>query len=354
MAEKREDVNKLISNLQKIIGTVGRQSNEQLSIHRELNKVITLLSSGLARNEQDARDLISKVEKGMSLTDEVASKWASDRKVTKKDLDQILKKFAEIERVNQDIKKVSDDLNESMDDRLDKLEDEFDLSKKLFESYDEIHNAVLQSKKAVAHLGSATEGIIDGIIEKKIPEMIKTGLLSSMFDDMFNSMTSTDSLLNKIQTDAENLVNAMSGMSVNVPMSFDINSGQLDEEISKVGELIQLENQARLSGLVEFFGKNTELQDKMSRKLASQMPGCDISFDIDTGELMKANQMLVQGTLEYQNALDELDNTIIDKGILGDVSQIFLDISDLISMGVDRTAEQNSLLDNMLSKLNKS
>jgi hypothetical protein len=60
MAEQQDaKIKQLIEGLQKTIRTVGNSSKEQVQINRELLKVIALLESGLARNEEDAKALIA-------------------------------------------------------------------------------------------------------------------------------------------------------------------------------------------------------------------------------------------------------------------------------------------------------
>jgi methyl-accepting chemotaxis protein len=274
MAEQQDaKIKQLIEGLQKTIRTVGNSSKEQVQINRELLKVIALLESGLARNEEDAKALIAQVRKGLSLTDEEAQTWAKERKIAKKDLDSILIKFRKIETLHGKINDQAEDFNDSLSDTEDSLDLQIDLSARLFDSYKEINSAIDQSRKAVEKFGVGAADANKAMSQVINTTLSKRGILTSVFDDMFSSLDSASGLIQKLQDDAQTMVNNLSGISVDVPVNFDPKSGQLDAEVSQVKEMIELENTARLAGLVDFFNKNEELQKNLSRKIASSLPG---------------------------------------------------------------------------------
>lgn len=351
MAQVDPKVKQLIDSLQKTLRTVGNASKEQVTINGQLLKVITLLESGFSRNEEDAKNLIAKVKKGQQITDEVASEWAKSRKATKSDLDEIFLKFRKIEKIHLKITDTAEDLRDNIDDVNDSLDLQIDLSSKLFDSYDAVNVAIRESRKAVEKFGvGATEANV--AISKVIDSAIsRQGLISSMFNDMFSSMEGASELIGKMQQDASSMINNLSGMSVDVSLNYDAASGQLDSEISRVSDLIDIEKTARLAGLVEFFNKNEELQTKMARKMAASMSNVGFEYDIDTGNVKKAGRILEQGSEQYLSAIQQLDSLSIDMDSLSGVRDLYLDIFELMSMGNARTQDQNALLDNLNSKL---
>lgn len=352
MAQQQDpQIKQLIEGLRKTLRTVGNTSKDQIQINRELLKVIALLESGLARNEEDAKDLINRVRKGLELTDETAAEWAKSRKIAKKDLDSILIKFRQIETLHGKINDKADEYNESLEDTEDSLDLQIDLSKKLFSSYKEINSAINQSRKAVEKFGVGADDANKAMSQVINTTLAKKGILSSTFDDMFSSLEGANGLIGKLQEDARTMVNNLSGLSVDVPVNFDPKTGTLDAEVANVREMVELESKARLAGLVDFFNKNEDLQKKLSRKIAASLPGGDIQFDIDTGSIEKAGFVLLEGSEQYEKALAQLDKAAIDQNALGTVSEMYMDIFELMGKGVNRTKEENKLLDQLNSNL---
>lgn len=351
MAQTDPKIQQLIEGLQKTLRIVGNTSKDQVQINRELLKVIALLESGLVRNEEDAKDLVNRVRKGLELTDETAAEWAKSRKIAKKDLDSILIKFRQIETLHGKINDKADEYNDALEDTEDSLDLQIDLSKKLFSSYKEINSAIIQSRKAVEKFGVGADEANKAMSQVINTTIAKKGILSSVFDDMFSSLEGAEGLIGKLQEDAQTMVNNLSGLSVDVPVNFDPKTGALDSEIANVREMIELEGKARLAGLVDFFNKNEDLQQNLSRKIAASMPGSDIKFDIDTGEIKQAGFALIQGSEQYEKALSQLDQIAIDRDALGVVSEMYMDIFELIGKGVNRTAQENKLLDQLNSNL---
>ena len=127
MAKSRDeiDLKRLVDDLYKIIQTTNAQSIEQVKINKELLKVMTLLQSGFVKNEEDARKLIDDVREGLEVQDEYAIKWAKARKAEKHDIDDIIKKFREIEKLQEEEIDNAKDYIELLSDRYDLLDDEF-------------------------------------------------------------------------------------------------------------------------------------------------------------------------------------------------------------------------------------
>lgn len=342
-----QEIKKLLEGLYKVVQVTNSTSKEQIKINRELLKVMSLLQAGFAQNQEDARQLIDEVSSGLELTDEYAKKWAKARGAAKSDLDDIIDKFRQLEKLDIEAIDNAKDYIDLLQERYDLLHDETDLSSRLLKSHLEIAQAIRDSKKAAQQLGGSVIDI-DNTVEKLVRRKIDLG---SMFDDMFSSVDVAETLIGKIQDDIQSLVNNTSGSVIDFDLNFNPLTADLDKEIKDVLESVQLEKNARLDGLTEYFNRNKKLQTNLSRQMASQMSKMNLKIDIDTGDISTATGNLQKGTLEYQKVIDKLDKTINKNNISDQVQKQFSEIVNLIGLGVDRTEEQTQQMNKLLSSL---
>lgn len=347
MAEKNNEIKAMIKKLETAVLSLSSGSKDQLKINRELLKVISLLNAGFAKNKTDAQDLIDQVSKGLSLTDEEAGKWAKTRGATSKDLESIKLKFKQIEASHGRLNDSAEDFNDTLGEITDSLDDEIDLTKNLFKTYKEINEILKKSKDVVGKIGNGTISVdtaMEQILKKK-------GTLSTMFDDMFSSTQLADEMLGKLQQDSESLIDAIHGMGGSIELNFVPNSAELNRALNDMHKSVQLDNDARLAGLYQYFSENEELQRKMGMKLASEKTGGAIEFDISTGTLRTAMGELTDGTKEYQKAYEKLQGIHIDTNGAQSLQDIFVSIGALINKNVQRTADEDKLLDSLVQKL---
>jgi ElaB/YqjD/DUF883 family membrane-anchored ribosome-binding protein len=195
--QQETDVKKMLEKLYSVIKTTSEFSREQVKINRDLLKVMALLNDGFAKNASDANELISDITSGVEETDKFFQKWAKDRGATKKDLEEIQKKFRDIDDINDNIIEGSKDYIELLKERHDYLVDEGDLGKSLLKNHHEILNAVRSSKKEIQAMGGSLIGA-DEVIKKMVAKKID---FTTMFEDGFGSTEKLKGTLEKINHD---------------------------------------------------------------------------------------------------------------------------------------------------------
>jgi len=343
-----KEVKQLLEKLHSAVKTLNDTSKSLTQNNRDLLKVMALLQSGFAQSEEDAQKLIGEVKEGLEITDEYATKWAKQRKATKKDIDELIKKFRELEELDETSIENSKDYLDLLDQRYDSFKSELDITNDLLRSHQQILHAVRESKKAAQQLGGS---IID--IDKGTENLVKKKLdISGLFTGMFSEVEGVEELIAKVQGDIQTLIHNTSGTVLDLQLHFSPFSADLDKEIDKVMKSVQLEKDARMNGLDDFFDKNTQLQTNLTRKIASQMSkmkGLDI--DIDTGKITKSGVELKRGTKEYQKVVDNLSKTISKNDIGQKLQDSFKEIVQLISQGEKATEQQKKRLHELVSPL---
>ncbi len=346
MAKKDEssEIKKLIEGLYKIIQTTSSQSKEQVRINRELLKVMSLLQSGFSQNEQDARALIEHVREGLEVNDDFAQKWAKERGATKRDLEEIVKKFRELEDVEDDLIENSKDYLELLEQRYDVLDDTFDLSGKLLKNHNEILKIVRDSKNAANKLTgglSSSNEIVQQMVNKKVD-------LNQLFDRTFEQVKGLDNLLSKVQSDIDALAANVSGQYFQFDVHFNPLTKDLDKEVQTILANIDNEKNARIEGLKTYFTMNKKLQDQMIKQMAADLQGLDIKIDIDTGDIRTANGLLKKGSLEFEKFNIQLEHIAEQNDLVSKLSNTFEEITNLISIGTLKTEEQDKRLKELL------
>ena len=352
MAKSRDeiDLKRLVDDLYKIIQTTNAQSIEQVKINKELLKVMTLLQSGFVKNEEDARKLIDDVREGLEVQDEYAIKWAKARKAEKHDIDDIIKKFREIEKLQEEEIDNAKDYIELLSDRYDLLDDEFGITQRLISSNKEIQKIIKNNKKIYDTVGGSV-GSVDDVLKKIIDKKVD---LNNLFSGTVQSITAADDLVEKIKTDISTLTNNISSNVIDLPVHFNPLTGDLDKEVSQMLSNIEQEKQSRIQGLEQYFDKNKKMQLDLSRSMAAQMSGMDIKVDVDTGDIIKGSDKLISGTKEYDKIIKKLDKISLDKNLGSELQDNFKEIGNLIGLSGARTDEQNHKLNELLTPLGLS
>lgn len=342
-----KEIQRMVAELGRLIQGTKTSTEAQAKVNSELLKVIALLRSGLETNSEEAENLILDVQEGLKVTDEYAKKWALNRKAQKKDLDKIEDQFRDIKDHQEDLNDFSKEFIKNLDGVTDSLETEFDLTKKLLGSYGNLSKIIAESKN-VANQFSGTFGQVDDtlktIISRRAP-------LSKVFSGMFDSSVVLDGTLEKIQSDIEALMESAKDSFLDIPVNFDPNTSSLDETIESSRKAILDEFDMRNKSLEEYFSKNKDLQKKASLQAASKLGGGDIQFDIDTSQLKVGTKILFEGTQEYQEIISKLESIIDDNDIGKNIQESFSEINRLIALGIDKTEEQYSRLDDLLIPL---
>jgi hypothetical protein len=345
--QQETDVKKMLEKLYSVIKTTSEFSREQVKINRDLLKVMALLNDGFAKNASDANELISDITSGVEETDKFFQKWAKDRGATKKDLEEIQKKFRDIDDINDNIIEGSKDYIELLKERHDYLVDEGDLGKSLLKNHHEILNAVRSSKKEIQAMGGSLIGA-DEVIKKMVAKKID---FTTMFEDGFGSTEKLKGTLEKINHDIEGMVSNVSGGFFNVDLNFNPLTDDLDKEVKDVLAAIEQEKNARIDGLTEYFSKNKTLQTNLARDMAAQSKGLGIKVNIDTGELSNANGILRKGSEEYQKMVNKLDKLVSKNNLVSNLEASFGEIANLVKLGADRTDEQSKRLSELLKPM---
>lgn len=345
--QQETDVKKMLEKLYSVIKTTSEFSREQVKINRDLLKVMALLNDGFAKNAADANELISDITSGVEETDKFFQKWAKDRGATKKDLEEIEKKFRDIDDINDDIIEGSKDYIDLLKERHDYLVDEGDLGKSLLKNHHEILNAVRLSKKEIQAMGGSLIGS-DEVIKKMVAKKVD---FTTMFEDGFGSTEKLKGTLEKISQDIDGMISNVSGGIFNVDLNFNPLTNDLDKEVKDVLEAVEQEKNARIDGLTEYFSKNKALQTNLARELAAQSQGLDIKINIDTGELSNANGILRKGSEEYQKMVDSLDDLVSKNNLVQNLEASFTEIASLVKLGSDRTELQSQRLTELLKPM---
>lgn len=349
MAKQQEsnDIKKTLEKLHTFIKTMNDSAKEQTRINRDMLKVMSLINDGYSKNAQDAQDLILSANDGIENIDDFFVKWAKNRGATKKDLEEIRKKFKDIEDINDDIIEGSKDYIDLLKERHDYLVDEGDLGKSLLKNHNEILKIVRESKGAAQRL-SGQFGNMDDLLRQMISKRVD---FSGMFDDGLSSTEKLRGSLEKMSHDIDGMISNVSGGMFNVDLNFNPLTEDLNKEVQSVLEAVEQEKNARIAGLSEYFQKNKTLQTNLARDMAAQSQGLDVKVNIDTGELSNINGILKKGSEEYQKMVDSLDDLVSKNNLVANLESSFAEIANLVKLGTDRTEIQSNRLTQLLKPM---
>lgn len=341
------EIKKMIEKLSFLIGNQQDASKELVAVNRELLKTMALLQSGFATNQEDAQRLIVAVGDGLEVTDEYATKWAKQRKATKEDVDDLISKFRQIEKI--DIEKIdnAEDYIDLLREQYDLLDDSADISKQLLGSHEQIVKVIRDNKLQTGGLSAAlqnTDDVLQKIVKRKLD-------FSGLMSDVSAPIAKITGTIDDLKSDIEAISSNLSGNMFNVDLKFNPISNKLDEEIKTSLDGIQLEKTARSEALDEFFTKNTKLQNNLARRMAAMSFNPSIQYDVDTAEIKTVNGILNKGTEEYGQVLSQLDDIIKNSNIGEQLQSSFKEVVKLLELGVDRTDEQMSRYNQLVGSM---
>lgn len=333
-----KEIKDMLQKLFKAVQVMSSASEEQRRISKELMKVMSLLNSGFVDSADDANKLIDTIrDNGFSLTDGFIKKWAKARKATDEDLKNIVKRFKEIDDLSDDVIDSAEDYTELLEEQIGSIEETLDLSTKLLNGHKKITQAVAASKKEANALAGSmgdVSSLTDKILQKKVD-------ITGMFSGMFSGMEEGKLLVENIRTDIDSLIARAGNSDVKVNLMFNPLSEDLDREVKKMLDSIDEAQSKNLQGLKEYYGKNTDLQDKLAKSMAAQEFAKDIKFDIDTSDIVVGTTLLKQGTAEYQTALDRLSKIVSDNNLGERVNTNLSNMIKFMTTGNELSEEQN-------------
>ena len=361
-ANDQSEIKKLLTEIHSVISKVASAGKQQIDVNRQLLKVMTVIDSGFAKSADDAKELVAGVtgalEDGALVSDDFIKKWAKARKAQKKDLDDLTKRFKEIDEISEDTIENSKTYIDLLKQQHGLIDDEVDLTKKLLANHEAIVRAVSQAKKEVNKFGGAlsnSEQIINELVAKKTD-------LSGMFGGVNESVVNAMGLVEKMQSDINTMVGNVSGQIIDFKLNFNPITGELNDEVAKILNSVKLEKDARLDGLKQYFAQNDKLQKNATRgraledlqqnvKFNVEAPDFDkiigtsqISIDVNTGEIQTATGILKEGTKQYEQLISRLDEIAANNKITDKLKVDFDEIVNLIQLGTSRTAEQEKAL----------
>lgn len=353
MAKQRDDsseIKKLLDGLYKVVQTTNASSQEQIKINRELLKVMSLLQSGFVKNEEDARKLIDDVREGLEIQDDYAVKWAKARKAEQKDIDKILDKFRELEKIQEDEIDNAEDYLDLLSDRYDLVESEYDITKSLLRSQKDILKVIGDNRRVYEKIGGTSINI-DETLTKIVKKRVE---FDNLFSGMNDAFYDAETLVRKIKNDTQALISNLNTNLIDIPFNFNPLTDDLNKEIQKVIDAIDLENTTRLAGLTEFFNKNTKLQENLARQLAADFGDISIKINVDTGEITNTITNLKLTGEEYKKTIENLDAVILENNITDNLVAGFSELNSLLGIGINRTEEQNVRLAELVKPMGLS
>lgn len=334
-----KEIEKVLSELYSVVKTLNNETKSSSKINTELLQTMSLLNEGFAKNEDDARELIDRISNGAEMTDEYAKKWAKQRGATEKDLENIVLKFREIEKLNHETIDNASDYNDLLRERSDLMISENDVTRDLLQNYEQISKIIKENKSTTAQLNDVlgkTDDVLSKLVNKKID-------FSQMFSGLNSGTVAIESAIDKLRSNFDNLATNLStglelGLSIN-----PIGNG-LQKELAIIKENIDKERELRVSALDEFFKKNTKLQTALGKQIAAQKYFPEITFDVDTSNIIKSGVLLDKLSSEYKTINSTLELKVQSENINQDVLSRLEDITGLLSkIDTLTTLEQSSL-----------
>lgn len=341
------EIKKLLESLHTAVKSMSSTIRDTTSVNRELLKAMALIDAGFAQNKEDADDLIGQVADGLKITDELTKKWAKERKVAKSDLDDVISKFRKLEDLQEDEIENAKTYVDLLHDRYDHFDSELDLTKQLLKNHHEILKAVKESKSAAYQLTGAFS-VADDKLSKMVAKKVD---ISGLFSDLPSSISEVGNLIDKINSDIDGMVSNVSGNMFDVDLNFNPLTGELDSEIKKVLDAVEIEKDARMNGLTEFFDKNRDLQANLARKIASERLGMQVEIDVDTGQIKTLSGVLSKGSEEFKKLIGQLDDFSSKEGVVEGIRGQFAEIVSLVRNAADLTAEQRGRLEQLIAPL---
>ena len=186
-----DDVTKMLEKLYSTIKDTSQFTQEQVKINRDLLKVLALLNDGFVKSKEDADNLIQEVTSGVEDVDAFLVKWAKDRQASKKDLEELRKKFKEIKDIDDDMLDNVKDYVELVKERQGLLEDEADITSNLLKYNNDILATIRASKSQYSQISGVFKDV-----EMDMRKIVSRNIdFSGMFNDGLSSLGSVQETL---------------------------------------------------------------------------------------------------------------------------------------------------------------
>lgn len=335
-----KDIEAIVKKYDSISKMNAATSDEFVKISRELKKAVAILESGFIKSREDAESFIENVQKGLKVTDEYTTKLAKNSDITNRELDAVIKQFRIIEKLDAKKLKVTTDVNNLVKEQNEELFDQLSLSGRLLSKQEEILNIVSRVKKQAEMLSSEFENT-DEILKKFIENEID---LSSMLNDPISKLNAFDDLTEKVTDDLKSMVSYIKNESIYLDLRFDPMDAELAKQIDNVRTNIAREKKLRFDALHEYFAENTLLSDRMAAKMAADMSGGKIKFDIDTGAITNKKGTFMPEDIEYAKQKKVLDGIVKKQNLSKQVTDIQNEFIDLLRLEGNLTKQQQDRL----------
>lgn len=317
-------------------------SNELLKVSKELKKAVAILEAGFIKSREDAENFVDQVYKGLKVTDDYAAKLADKSGATNYELASMIKKFRIIEKLDAKKLKTETDINQMMFERNEALQDELDFSSKLLVNQQKILEIVAQRKKDAelfANEFRSADDILKSFISKEVD-------LSGMLDDPISQINNFEDMVGKVNDDLKSMINFAQNQSIYLELEFDPLSDELTKQLDAVKASIDKEKQYRLDALAEYFKESETASSGMAKKLAAEMSGGKVKFDIDTGEIKTKKGSFMPTDAEYDAQSKVLERIIEKNDLMAVTANIQKEILDIY-------AAEGSLTSAQLDRLNE-
>lgn len=341
---------KLFSAIKNLNSVTDSMREEQLSLNRELAKVLTLVSNNLLENDQEIARIIDRVESGGKVTEDFIKRVAKERKVSVKELDRILLLVSKVEKLDEKAINNSKTVLDLYKDRVEQVKEDADLTKQIYDNQEKILKSVKASKKEMeSYSGSVidTEEVTSKIAANKTK-------LDSVFAGMFNGAKDLSKVIDNVNSDIDSLIASVTDEYMSVNLNFNPVTNELDDAFKTVLANVDIEKEARMNALEQYFKTNDELQKNMARQMAAQMKGLKVEVDVDTGSLSLNNKLLEVGSSEYEKLTKSLDRYVKKHKLMDTAVSNIQDMVNYLKLGTDITDDQSKHFDEIIARIGEA
>jgi hypothetical protein len=348
MAKKRSEldpkqIEAIVNKYETISKSTASTSDELIKVSREIKKAVALLEAGFIKTKDDAEDFIEKVNKGLKVTDAYAKKLAENSDINNFELNSVIKKFRIIEKLDAKKLERQSELNDLLYEQNDILEDELDFTGRLLVNQKRILE-VVQKRKKDAELFSNELQSSDDILKRFIGREVD---LAGMLDDPISRINDFEDMVSKVSDDLKSMINFAQNQSISLDLNFDPFDVELDKQLASIKSNIDKEKKYRLDALAEYFKESETTSSSMSKKIAADMSGGKIKFDIDTGEIQTKKGSFMPGDQEYEKQAKVLEKIAAKNDLMSKTSAIQKEILAIYASEGDITEAQVSRLEEL-------
>lgn len=335
--EKNEDLKKSAEKLwtavKALASASNEASNEQLRMNRELTKIVALVNENFIESKDELDRLISKVNDGGSISNKYIKDIAKARNISTRELDVVTKLMAKISDIDNDVIAKSKSLLDIYQSQKVQLEETADISSNILKNHERILESVKKTKQSADGF-AATAFDINELLSK-LPGNV--GSTDVGITKMKVGFSQVSGLVDNLLSDIENLKSSITDEYVSLNLKFNPLDGQLDAELSQALANIQIEKNARVSEMQDYFKTNQQLQQNMARQMAATMSGLDISIDVDSGSITTASGVLTENSKEFKKIIKDLDSVITKNDLFSKVADDIQKLNGYLNTSRDLT-----------------